>query len=762
MHVESIRLSLHGWVIRNAQLYSPSPDDLAPLLNATRLSVTCWPVDWSRPLRGGLNIAIQVPAVDVSLGDLWEEQLPKNCPYRTVKQVDVAFTASPGQLTLKKAALSWNGIKLSAQGSLSFAGESTGKLDTSGFESYLIQGITFLENLRFTPSPQINLDFGYSNTQPDNTFLNATLSAKDILWKGHVYNHLSGALEYRNARWALSNLQLSQSIQESFVLRGEFDTVSRQAQLSIDNSLSAADLLDMLPENLQALIAKTGINIYGRLDFAASAGPAPLSQLAEKLEVQIHCAQLTRLDLTLDPVSLRVTRDGDRLDATGIQAIANGNPLTGTFSYNLSSNTWNATVKTQCEPTPIGTLVGGGLQEFISRFRFPNELLRGDLTLSQANSGAHLLVTGTLAADRFTCAGVPVEHFDTFMVLSNGVLHLSPLNIKRGQEQFNGSVQVDFDRELASFDATNSFPPKDIAQALAPGIRTILEDIRLDGPLYAVGRGQLDYGAWTNHAFQGTVQAENIGYGLVQATQLHSEVKGHGSLLLFSHATATLYGGTAEGTAEFDLSTDDGSAPYRFDVRLNKLDLVSLLKQLSGNTEFGKTRGKLSATIELTADAKGNFWRSVKGRGNARIENGYLADIPFFGGFSRLIQSSIPSFSFFSLTAFSADYALHGGSIWSDNIQLEGSIFSSTGHGHYSPETGLNILLISELLGQSKADKNWYELQHWAADAVKLGTSPLFRMLEIQLIGPLNNPQWSFINLPTHFSSLFKNPAPTQ
>ncbi|MCU0857604.1 MAG: hypothetical protein MUC65_04275 [Pontiellaceae bacterium] len=757
LQIESIRLSLHhGWVLHQVQLYSTSPDDLRPLLNARKLYVAFWPVDWGNPLKGGMNIRLYARDLDISLGHAWENRLAETSPYRTVTRLDVSLTAMPGQLIIREAAASWDSINLRAHGTVSLSEKPRFKPNVD-VSRYAVPLMNLLNQLRFTSPPQVNLDFNYNSNRPEETFLNVSLAIKDLGWRDRIYKNLSGALEYRNAVWTLSTLQLSQSVKEALVARGEFDTAGGLTQLWVENSLPAAELFALLPEKVQSAIAQTEAVPYGRFDFSASAGPAPYSQLAEKFEIQINRAQVTRLDLSLDPVSLRIVRDGTRLNASNIQAIANGKPLTGSFAYNLSSHAWNATVKTQCDPTPIGTLTGGGLQKFIGRFRFPDELLNGDLTLSQSGPDAPFFASGTLSANRFTCAGVPIEHFDTFMVLSNGILHLSPLHIIRGQERFDGSVQVDLDGECARFDATNSFPPVDIAQALAPDTHTFLNEIRLTGPVYAVGSGQLDYGTWTNHAFQGTVRADTIGLGKIQASRFQSEVEGRGSQLLFKNASAALYGGSVEGSAEFDIFAEDGSAPYRIDARLEKLDLVTLLRQLS-SSDFGRTRGELSTTIDLSADAKADFWRSAKGRGQTKIENGYLADIPFFGGFSRLVQSTIPGFSLFTLTSFSADYDLRGGIISSENVKLGGSVFSASGHGHYSPKTGLNFLLTSEPLKQTETGaKEWYELQLWAAAALKMGTSPFFRLLEIQLTGPLDKPQWNFINLPGEFLDLFKS-----
>jgi hypothetical protein len=126
-----------------------------------------------------------------------------------------------------------------------------------------------------------------------------------------------------------------------------------------------------------------------------------------------------------------------------------------------------------------------------------------------------------------------------------------------------------------------------------------------------------------------------------------------------------------------------------------------------------------------------------------------MADVPLFGGLSRLIQSAFSSFNLFSLTAFSADYTLHDGAIWSDNAQLGGTLFSARGRGRYSPESGLDFTVAAEPLRQtSGGDKEGSQLQRLAANVLREGTAPLFRLLEFKLEGPLEKPDWRFANLP--------------
>jgi hypothetical protein len=765
LHFDSVRLSHRGWVLGNARIYSASPDDLKPMLRAKKLYVLAWPAGWKNLSRVNWNFKIYVKNLAVSLGHAWENTLPPAHPFRTVHRFKASLTVSPEFVTVKKAYVQWGEAEIRAHGSVSLSARgkskhSAGKLRKKDvslpvFSPVAAETADVLSRLQFEQDPQITLDFNIDSAHPDKTVLNAALSAGGLLWNGHRYDSFSGVLNCLDRQLTLSSLELAQSDGSRLTLCGTSDIADGETTLSATNTLSVQDLLTLLPEKERTALATSKAYPSGRFDFIAQFGPAPVKQLFSKITVDVQAAGIKRLDLTLDPLTFRLIRNGDQLTLNDIQANANGGPLSGNFSLDLGSKAWSAEVQAQCDPGPVGTLTGGGFQKFIERFSFPEEPPKADLTLSRAFPGANLYVAGTLEADHFTCGGVPLGHMETSMVYSNRVVDLTPLHINRGNEKFDGSIQVDLAADLAFFNAVNSFPPEDIIHILALEKQTVLEQFKVHGPISSSGSGRLDFGKGTHHAFSGTFKADSVEFGRIRTGPLSAAVEGKDAQLLFTNIVARLCDGEVEGSAEFSLFRNDGTAPYHITARLTQLDFAQLTQQLSG-TESEHSRGLFSATIDLTADAKAGFWNSVYGSGQTEIENGRLADLPVFGGFLWLIKPVFPMFNLFSLTTFFADYKLHDGAVWSDNAQLGGTLFSARGRGHWSPQSGLNFLIRAEPLRQTRENKAWYQIHLWAADALKEGLSPLFRFFEFRLEGSLDNPQWRFVNLPREVSELLQ------
>lgn len=757
LQFDSIRLSTHrGWVLQNATLYSNSPDDLRPLFQTEKLYIHLWPEDWSNLKNTAWDIKLYAKNSDISLGRAWETALPEPHPFRIAERISIALTLRNRRADIDKAVIDWGTVSLTGRGEVLRTQIPPAKFSPAEWPKTTAQLVDFISTLNFGKQPEIDITFAIDPASPLHTELDMTLKAGDLLYGNRLYSRLSGRLQFTNQTVRITDAQLLENAEEAIRFSGAFPLGNQPATASVINTLSVDSLLNLMPLTWQDAMRNDPADLSGPLRFTAALGPAPVAELAEHFSADIRQIQLKRKDLNLNPLAFQLTREKHLLNITDLEAGANGGDLSGSFDLNLESGAWQADVNAQhCPLGPVGTLAGRDLQTFFERFSFPAEKPSARLTLSQSGMNQPLFVTGTIEGRQFLCGGVPIDHFQSSMVWSNRTLLLSDIHAEQSRKRFEGDVEVDFNRGLGIFDAAASFHPDEIEHVLAPGYETALDRFRFSGPLYMEARGQIDWRNWTNHVFTGTFHGENIGFGLFQSDLFTSTVKAQGTQLTFTNASAKFYGGTAKGEAEFDLFGKDGSTPYRFDINTTGISLNRLLSALS-KSDAGNTRGILSGTLTFTADAKRSFWDSVNGSGRLHVRDGQLADIPLFGGFSRLIRSSFAGFRLFSLNTFFADYQLHDGAFYSDNAELGGTLLSARGQGKWSPETGLDFVVKAEPLRQTREGKEWFQLHLWAADALKMGTSPLFSFLEFKVTGPLNNPEWRFINLPSSITSLLQ------
>ncbi len=477
------------------------------------------------------------------------------------------------------------------------------------------------------------------------------------------------------------------------------------------------------------------------------------------LHADVYKLPITHNDLTLNPLSCKLALNRNQLSVTEIIArVKGGGTLVGTFEMDIPAGTWKTALHSSgAHPDPIGTLVGPGLQKWIDRATFTNQ---PDIhvNLSYGGTKGSLKMDGTFSAENLTCSGGPLDTLEIDMAYSNRLLTLAPLRATDGSKQFDGTVHVDFAQKIAQFDiATNQFPLVTLARVLAPNRPSPLEYFAFNGPVTSEARGQIDYGTWTNHIVHGTLRAEQVSAGKIQADVFSSQIDCLGTQLNFTNTTIQLYNGTVKGSAEFDIFLRDGTAPYHIQANATRLDLKQM-RQGTTSTDPNSAEGLLSGTLDITADAKADFWTSANGLGTVEIEKGRLARIPLLGGFSRLI----PGTKIFSITSFFADYELRDEKLRSENIQLGGTLLSAQAHGSYSPTAGLNFRLRAAPLRNTREDKKWYQLHLWSAEALKKTTAPLFDLLEFNLKGTLEKPQWRLKALPKEIYEIIQRDKPEE
>lgn len=767
LHIESISLSPHrGWVLHNACLYSHSPDDLEPILQADKFYLKAWPEHWTALFRSDWNISLYSKQVHISLGPPWEASLSNDHPFRTLNKVRGRLHVDPTGISLSSAELLWGGCTLRAAGQVAAPNKPTHPPTPArpsgpasiGIQARATQVAEVLAGLTFETPPEINLRFNVPASGIDQTTLDVTFFAAGLQRQGQVYNQISGALNLYNRRLTLNALQITQPGGDHLNAFGFFDLESQLARLDIDNSLPADALLTLMPESTANGLTRAGLTLFGAVDFDVVLGPDSPEQLLQTIHANIRELQVIRNDLTLDPIRLTLVRDGNQLVLSDIQAQANGNPLAGKFEIDLASHAWETSLQGSVLPDPIGTLTGGGFQKFIKRFSFPGPPPTVQVDLSHTGTKGSLQILGTLSGTHFLCAEIPIDSLETSVAYSNRVLVLNGLRATQNEKHFAGDVQVNFKQKLATFDATSSFDPPSIAQAIAPQHPTFLTNFTFAGPIESKGRGQVDYSGGTHHAFSGTFMAKDVSVGKLKSDLFSSQIEGRNDQLIFTQTSIQLLDGVAEGSATFDLQFKNSSAPYSIDLHATQMDLQQLLSTFS-TTDSGRTTGRLSGTFKFDADAKSGFWKSAGGGGAVEIEKGQLKDLPILGGFSRLIRTTLPGFSLFSMTTLYSEYELRDGALKSDNLQLGGTFLSAQARGQYSPEKGLDFIVQAEPLRQTRDDKEWYQLHLWGADVIKQGTAPLFRLLEFKLKGNLNAPEWRLINLPKELSDLLKVPG---
>ena len=764
LSVRAITLSPHrGWVLHNVSVYSPSADDLMPLLQAKQLTCRIWPRHWTDLKHTAWDITLRGESFSINPSHRWDSFYPDRAAFKTIDAAQATLTVAPDHITLENGEVQWGPMLLRASGRAAFPATgspsaSSNQISMVRIEPHAATVRKLLENISLGGNPELTLRFDLPESGSQNASIQTSLIIPKLTVGRNTYEQLAGSLTLRDQTLHLESARISTGTNGTLSISGEWNIPRNEASIQLDNTLAAADLFSLLPQTALEKTVAAGFQLPGPLDISVEAGPAAPAKLLEQLRITLHNGHVRRKDLILNPLRLTLTRSGDTLNIEQIKTLANGAPLTGAFSMNLQSGAWSASYKGTAPTRPIGTLLGGVSQNWIDRLNFTNERPHVDGRISWGGQDGSFRMQTELSGRNGRFAGVPFETLQTTMVYTNHTFTLDPLHIDGPDTAFAGTVRVDLSNSLAFFDAKTSIPPTDIAQILAPDHPTLLTNFTFSGPVICSTAGHIDYSGGTNHAASGTMFATEVSAAGLTAKQFDSIIEAQGDELRFIDTRLDMFNGTAKGDATFCLDLNSKQLPYSIDMTLTDMDLNRVAGHFSTN-RLSNTQGRLTAAVDLQADASTNFWKVATGDGTIHIQDGNLADLPVLGSFSRLIRSSLPGFSLFSLTTLYAEYSLNNGGLHSENLELGGTLMSAKAHGSYSQDNGLDFTVQAEPLRQTRDNKAWYQLHLWMADVLKEGTAPLFYLFEFKLTGSLENPNWELVNFPKEFTSLLKIPG---
>lgn len=165
------------------------------------------------------------------------------------------------------------------------------------------------------------------------------------------------------------------------------------------------------------------------------------------------------------------------------------------------------------------------------------------------------------------------------------------------------------------------------------------------------------------------------------------------------------------------------------------------LSDLSNVFHCTDTRaGLVSGNLSLVGHAGQRTIASLVGEGNARISDGVLNRTPLFAGFTDYLARNIPGVSsLVNQSTGSMDFTVENGVLRTDNLLIEGDLFSIKGTGSCNLEDETVDFLVRANILKEKT---------FAGRITHFVTLPFTRLLlEFKVFGPLEKTDWSYVNI---------------
>lgn len=320
------------------------------------------------------------------------------------------------------------------------------------------------------------------------------------------------------------------------------------------------------------------------------------------------------------------------------------------------------------------------------------------------------------------------------------------LEVTRQEGSARGQLRYLFGAHRLEVSGHSTLDPHAVARIINVLNEGQLADVSFDGGGCELSAaGALTFGAARRIDVRGRIRSPALSIrGIPLRNAAADFTVGVGTARL-DHVTATLCGGTAEGEVSFsrkDPALNSWHYAARAAVKEARFgDLCQLISH-TPNT-FG---GTLSGDLTLRAPIGAEHSNRVKGAGHVSVREGDLFRLPIFAGMTDVMARYVPGVeSLVSQSDASMAFVIGQGGLHTDDLSVEGGVFSLVGKGDYYFTDELDFAIQVRLLKQKTL----------GGRVLKVLTFPISKLFEFRVTGSRKDTEW----YPENFS-LRPSPSP--
>ena len=156
--------------------------------------------------------------------------------------------------------------------------------------------------------------------------------------------------------------------------------------------------------------------------------------------------------------------------------------------------------------------------------------------------------------------------------------------------------------------------------------------------------------------------------------------------------------------------------------------------------DFGGKRGIVNSSYEFSGPISTNLYPKLNGRGRIKVTDECILQMKLFMGLTDYLAKNVPGVAgLVNQSQVSADFTITDGVLESDNIFIEGDVFTIKAWGKYDiVKDDLDFTVRFQLLRNDS----------FLAKLVRPVTFPFTKLLlEFQVTGSVDEPQWQYISV---------------
>lgn len=208
----------------------------------------------------------------------------------------------------------------------------------------------------------------------------------------------------------------------------------------------------------------------------------------------------------------------------------------------------------------------------------------------------------------------------------------------------------------------------------------------------------------------------------------------HDGTIIVTNLVGGFHGGRISGNFAADIR-DTNDTVLRFDAVVAESQLQSLLNDITPQTNRleGWLDGRLTV-IEAHSRTNG-LWR---GQGTAKLRDGFLWDLPLFGGVSKVLDKAVPGLGQTRFNSGSATYILTNRTVMTHDLELRSPTVRLRLDGSVDFDTRLN----------GKLEASIFHDVPVLGPIVNLVLKPVTKLLEYDIKGRLDHPEMELRYIP--------------
>ncbi len=406
-------------------------------------------------------------------------------------------------------------------------------------------------------------------------------------------------------------------------------------------------------------------------------------------------------------------------------------------SGQTDGNKFSMSIYSAVDPVPLASALVPASMPVFERFRFgETPLLKATIT-GMRNDLHRLLISGNLESRDVTYREERVDALTADFIYQDGWLKAGPVWARQG----TNTVQADgiyFNTGNGYLYFTNTVTTVDPVGVFgALGQRTFQSFKPFEFPLppHVVMNGTIPtVDTHTGADVRFDAEIPSFRWRFLAGTNINATLWWHDGSIIVTNLVGGFHGGRISGNFSADIR-DTNDTVLRFDAVVADSQLRSILNDITPQTNRleGWLDGRLTV-VEAHSRTNGPW----QGQGTARLRDGFLWDLPLFGGVSKVLDKAVPGLGQTRFNSGSATYILTNRAVVTRDLELRSPTMRLRLNGSVDFDTQLD----------GKLEATVFRDVPLLGPIVNLVLKPVTKLLEYDIKGRLDHPEMELRYIP--------------